>query len=116
MWSGNLAPDDPDLGSSNLLLRPIDKGNLLSEVEVGCVGIIHTLDLDQARVWVCVALAALVAQMATPTENLCQSLVQIPTVRSTADLAVHPPFCFSSSKGMICSRSKIGHRLTLHIL
>ena len=33
MWPGDLAPDDSNLGPSNQLLRSIDKGNLLAEIE-----------------------------------------------------------------------------------
>jgi len=65
MWPGNLSPDDSDLRSSDLLLRTIDESNLLSEVEACSLCIRNTLDLDQARAWGGVALAALIAQMAT---------------------------------------------------
>lgn len=33
VWSGNLAPDDTDLGSSDLLLASVDEGDLLAKVE-----------------------------------------------------------------------------------
>jgi hypothetical protein len=33
MWSGNLAPNDSNLRSSNLLLRTVNESNLLSKVE-----------------------------------------------------------------------------------
>lgn len=33
MWPGDLAPDDADLGSTDLLLAAVDEGNLLAEVE-----------------------------------------------------------------------------------
>jgi hypothetical protein len=65
MWSRNLAPDHPDLGSPNLLLAPVDVRNLLAEVEaaatlasrrsgdalvnsLGGVGVLDALNLDQA--------------------------------------------------------------------
>lgn len=35
MWSGNLSPDNSDLGSSNLSLRTVDESDLLAEVETG---------------------------------------------------------------------------------
>jgi hypothetical protein len=38
------------------------------------IGIINTLNFDQAGVGVCVALAALIAQMAAPTKDLHQFL------------------------------------------
>jgi len=65
MWPGDLSPNDSDLGSSDLLLCTVDESNLLSEVEVCGLGIRNALDLDQARAWGGVALATLVAQMAT---------------------------------------------------
>jgi len=46
--SGNLAPDHADLGAANLLLAPVNIGDLLAEVEVGGICVINTLDLDQA--------------------------------------------------------------------
>ncbi len=89
MWPGNLSPDNSDLGSSDLLLRTVDESNLLSEVEatiminmssllkhhsiVPCsLCIRNTLDLDQARAWGGVALATLIAQMATPIFTINQ--------------------------------------------
>jgi len=93
MWPSNLSPDDSDLGSSNLLRRTIDKSNLLSEVEAGIhvsistssihlsnvlcgLGIRYTFNLDQACAWGSVALATLVAQMATP---IVTTLARIPS-------------------------------------
>jgi len=45
---GDLAPDYADPGAANLLLAPVDIGDLLAEVEVGSIFVINTLDLDQA--------------------------------------------------------------------
>lgn len=33
MWAGDLSPDDADLGATDLSLRAVDEGNLLTEVE-----------------------------------------------------------------------------------
>lgn len=61
--AGDLAPDDADLGTADLLLAPVDESNLLSKVEVGGVGVINTLDLDQAGARAGGVTRALVAQV-----------------------------------------------------
>lgn len=33
MGTGNLAPDDPDVGAPDLTLGPVDESNLLAQVE-----------------------------------------------------------------------------------
>lgn len=85
MWSGDLAPDNADLGSTDLLLAPVDVGDLLAQVEaialvnipslhtvpmihdvLGSLGVINTLDLDQAGTGMGVAATTLIAQVATP--------------------------------------------------
>ena len=33
MWPGDLAPDDADLGATDLLLAAVDESDLLAEVE-----------------------------------------------------------------------------------
>lgn len=63
--TGNLAPDDADLGAADLLLGLVDVGDLLAEVEVGGSGVINTLDLDQAGLGVDGVSATLVAQVTT---------------------------------------------------
>lgn len=40
MRAGDLAPDDPDLGSADLLVGAVDVGNLLAEVEAA-----HTMSV-----------------------------------------------------------------------
>ena len=92
MSPGDLAPDDADLGALDLTLGPVDVGDLLSAVELGGSGVVHTLELEQAvtsvnmssassnprasecgnvpRVGVGVTLAALVAHMPTPIHML----------------------------------------------
>lgn len=89
MRSGDLAPDNTDLGSTDLLLATVDVGDLLAQVEaislvnipssrsvptmydvLGGLGVIDTLDLDQAGPGVGVAATTLIAQVATP--NLLQ--------------------------------------------
>lgn len=61
--TGDLAPDNADLGAPDLLLAPVDKGDLLAKVEVGGVGVVDTLDLDQAGTRVSGVTRALVAQV-----------------------------------------------------
>lgn len=76
---GDLAPDHADLGSSDLLLALVDICDLLAKVEasitvrifinmwlswlnvLGGVGVVNTLDLDQARLGVGGVSATLVA-------------------------------------------------------
>lgn len=65
MWSRNLAPDYPDLGTTLLLLCFVDIGDLLAKVEVRRIGIINALDLDQARLGGSVPSTTLIAQVAT---------------------------------------------------
>jgi hypothetical protein len=45
--AGDLAPDDPDVGTTDLTLGPVDESDLLSEVEVGGLSVVNTVDLDQ---------------------------------------------------------------------
>lgn len=47
MRTGDLAPDHPDVGAADLALGPVDKSDLLALVEVGGLGVVNTLDLDQ---------------------------------------------------------------------
>lgn len=63
MSAGDLAPHDSDLGAADLLRGAVDEGDLLSEVEGGGLGVVDTLNLDQAGVGVGVALASLVAEV-----------------------------------------------------
>ena len=63
--AGDLAPDDADLGAADLLLSLVDVGNTLAKVEVGGVGVVDTLDLDQTRLGVGDMPATLVAKVAT---------------------------------------------------
>lgn len=94
MRAGDLAPDHSDLGAANLLLSLVDVRNLLAEVEavlwsdaaasqrwyafgdlLGSVGVIDTLNLDQAGLGVGGAAATLVGEVATPKFNIRQSRV-----------------------------------------
>lgn len=65
VWSGNLAPDHSDLSSPDLLLTSVDEGDLLAKVEVGGVGVVNTLNLDQAGTRVGDVTRALVAHVAS---------------------------------------------------
>jgi len=63
--AGDLAPDHADLSTADLLLTTVDVGNLLAQVEVGGLGVIDTLDLDQAGARGSDVARALVAQVAS---------------------------------------------------
>lgn len=85
VWSSDLAPDHADLGAADLLLAPVDESNLLAEIEaimnvsiqtdweysshvdvLGGVGVINTLNLDQAGSRAGGVTRALVAQVTSP--------------------------------------------------
>jgi hypothetical protein len=86
MGPGDLSPDHPDLGAADLLLSPVDIGDLLAKVEaritvsdglssvvessglnvLGGGGVIDALDLDQAGAGVGCPATTLEAQVATP--------------------------------------------------
>ena len=91
---GDLAPDDTDLGAANLLGCAVDESDLLAEVEAvhspsaafsctrsviqpspGGLGVLNTLNLDQAGTGVGVALSALVAEVASPVEWISISVL-----------------------------------------
>ncbi len=61
--SDDLAPDDSDLGASNLLVGSVDVSHSLSEVELGLLGVGDTLNLDERHVGVNNTLASLVRQV-----------------------------------------------------
>ena len=67
--AGDLAPHDSDLGTADLLGGAVDEGDFLSEVEAGGLGVVDTLNLDQAGVGVGVALASLVAEVTSPVRK-----------------------------------------------
>lgn len=55
----DLAPDDTDLGATDLLLAPVHVCDPLAEIEVGGVGVIDALDLDEGGAWAQGVLATL---------------------------------------------------------
>lgn len=59
--AGDAAPDDADLGATNLLGGLVDVSDTLAEVELGLLGLLDTLDLDEGGVALGNALRALVA-------------------------------------------------------
>jgi hypothetical protein len=67
--ASDLAPHDSDLGATDFLGGAVDEGDLLSEVEAAGLGVVDTLDLDQAGVGVGVALASLVAEVTSPVRR-----------------------------------------------
>lgn len=46
--AGDLAPDHPDVGATDLTLGPVDESDLLAQVELSGLGVLNALDLDQA--------------------------------------------------------------------
>jgi hypothetical protein len=103
VWSGDLAPDHADLGTADLLLAPVDESNLLAEIEaimnvsiqtdwehsshvdvLGGVGVINTLNLDQAGSRAGGVTRALVAQVTSPKPS---SSVQSSIARCVRALA-----------------------------
>ena len=73
--AGDLAPHDSDLGAADLLGGAVDKGDLLSEVEAGGLGVVDTLNLDQGSAGVVGATRALVAQVASPVTNSSANVI-----------------------------------------
>lgn len=63
--SGDLTPDDSDLGTSLLLGASVDVGNSLTQVELSVLCRLNTVDLNQRHVRVGHALGALVGQVLT---------------------------------------------------
>lgn len=63
MRPGDLAPDHADLGAADLPRCAVDIGDLLAQVEVGSVGVINALNLDEAGAGVSDVARALVAQV-----------------------------------------------------
>lgn len=116
VWSGNLAPNNPDLWSSDLLLCAVDESNLLSEVEannpsvsnpyglvsvcnvLGRVGVVNALDLDQAGTWGSVALSTGVAQVTTPT-RYCISILSCTSPILPIQSRIFQPYLLSSGNG-----------------
>ena len=52
MGSGNLTPDNSNLGTSDFLLRTVNVGNTLTQVELGILRVGHTVNLDQRHLGV----------------------------------------------------------------
>lgn len=58
--AGDAAPENADLGATDLLGGLVDVSDTLAEVELGLVGLLNTLDLDEGGVALGDALRALV--------------------------------------------------------
>ena len=65
MWPADLAPDHADLGATALDVATVDVGDLLAKVELGGLGVIDTLNLDERGGGSLDVLGALVAQVTT---------------------------------------------------
>lgn len=63
--SGDLTPDDSDLGPSDLLGGSVHVSDTLTEVELGILSSGHTLNLHQRDVWVGDRLGSLVGDVFT---------------------------------------------------
>lgn len=63
--SGDLTPDDSNLGTSNLLRSSVDVSNTLTKVELGLLWSGDTLNLNQGDVWVGNRLGSLVRNVFT---------------------------------------------------
>lgn len=48
MRPGDLAPDHPNVGATDLTLGPVNESDLLAQVEGSGLLVVNTLDLDQA--------------------------------------------------------------------
>jgi hypothetical protein len=103
--TGDLAPDDADLGTADLLLATVDESDLLAEVEVGGVGVVNTLDLDQAGSRAGGVTRALVAQVTSPKPS---SSVQnsIASLLSCCGLASRKFDIGKNGMGVCACRSK----------
>lgn len=66
----NLAPNDPNLSASDLLLAAVDVCDALAQVE-GCrLRVVNALDLNERSAWVGGMLGALVRQVLAPTNGV----------------------------------------------
>lgn len=63
--SGNLTPDDSDLGTSHFLGSSVHVSNSLTQVELSILRSLDTVDLNQRNVWVGNVLRTLVGQVLT---------------------------------------------------
>ena len=63
MSSGDLTPDNSDLGTSDLLGGTVDESNTLTKVELGILGGVNAVNADQGNVRVGNVLAALVGKV-----------------------------------------------------
>jgi len=65
VWSRHLAPNHSNFRPSLLRRGLVDIGDLFAQVERGRLGVIDPLNLDQARLRVCVSLSTLITQVTT---------------------------------------------------
>lgn len=86
MRPGDLAPDDADLGATDLLLATVDVGNALAVVEGGGLGVVNALDLDEGGVGPQGVLGALERDVLAPVEKTSSQ-------HSILWCHVHPPLC-----------------------
>lgn len=91
MNASDLAPHDSNLGAADFLGGAVDEGDLLSEVEAAGLGVVDTLNLNQAGVGVGVALASLVAEVTSPVRKRS---INIPCAMRRSFCRVWKEWCF----------------------
>lgn len=69
MCPRNLAPNDPNLGASNLLLATVDVCNALAQVERCGLGVVDALNLNERCARVRDVLGALVRKVLAPVKS-----------------------------------------------
>lgn len=92
--SGNLTPDHSDLRATDLLLGSVNVGNSLAQVELGVLGSVNTLNLDQGDVGVGHALGTLVRDVLTLNVHCIVSILL--EVVAIAWAPSNGPTCFRS--------------------
>jgi hypothetical protein len=74
MWSGDLAPDNPDLGAPDGALSPVDVGYALTGIPLRGCGVVDALKLEQRSSGVGVALSSLVGNVLSPKSSCVSQL------------------------------------------
>jgi hypothetical protein len=74
VWSGDLAPDNPDLGAPDGALSPVDVGYALTGIPLRSCGVVDALELEQRSSGVGVALSSLVGNVLSPKSSCVSQL------------------------------------------
>ena len=78
MWSGDLAPDDPDLGAPDGALSPVDVGYALTGIPLRGCGVVDAFELEQRSSRIGVALSSLVGNVLSPKDSYISHLFRMP--------------------------------------